>query len=98
MIYEFLQISIKEDTDSEFIAAVEKAKPLFLNSPGCEGLELTRSHEHKGRFCLIIRWASIEAHVEGFRKSDALPKWRALANQYFAEPPRGEHLIPVFEV
>ncbi|MFT8737318.1 MAG: antibiotic biosynthesis monooxygenase [Zymomonas mobilis] len=98
MIYEFLQISIKENAEDSFIAAVEKAKPLFLDSPGCEGMTLTRSHEHKGRFCLVIRWESIEAHVEGFRKSDALPQWRALVNEYFSEAPKGEHLIPVFEV
>ncbi|MCA1956165.1 antibiotic biosynthesis monooxygenase [Zymomonas sp.] len=97
MIYEFLQIPIKENSEDSFIAAVEKAKPLFLNSPGCEGMTLTRSHEHNGRFCLVIRWESIEAHVEGFRKSDALPQWRALVNEYFSEPPKGEHLIPVFE-
>lgn len=92
MIHELAAIEIKHGDSEGFIAAVEKAVPLFLNSKGCRGMRLTRSLEHPYRFRLLIEWETVEDHMEGFRQSPAFNEWRALVAPYFASPPRVEHL------
>lgn len=74
-----------------FEAAVREAVPLFLGSPGCEGVSLHRVIEEPGRYRLLVRWATIEDHTVTFRGSDAFTRWRALVSRFFAEPPRVTH-------
>lgn len=92
MIHELAAIEVKEGESDAFIAAVEKAVPLFLESKGCHGVRLTRSLEHPYRFRLFVQWETVEDHMEGFRQSPAFNAWRALVSPYFVSPPRVEHL------
>jgi heme-degrading monooxygenase HmoA len=74
-----------------FERAVREALPLFLGSRGCEGVSLHRVIEDQSRYRLLVRWATLEDHTEGFRGSDAFPRWRALVSPFFAEPPVVTH-------
>jgi hypothetical protein len=46
-----------------------------------------------------VEWDSLDAHVVGFRESDAFSAWRALIGPFFASPPEVVHyqLPPVTE-
>lgn len=92
MIHELAAIDVKEGESDAFIAAVEKAVPLFLGSKGCHAVRLTRSLEHPYRFRLLVEWETVEDHMEGFRQSPAFNQWRALVSPFFVSPPRVEHL------
>ncbi len=74
-----------------FEAAVREALPLFHGSRGCGGVSLHRVVEDPSRYRLLVRWATLEDHTEGFRNSDVFPRWRALVSPFFASPPVVTH-------
>jgi len=41
---------------------------------------------------LLVRWANLGDHTEGFRGSPAFTRWREIVGPFFAEPPRVEHV------
>ena len=74
-----------------FEGAVREALPLFHAAPGCHGVTLHRVIEDPSRYRLLVRWATLEDHTEGFRNSDAFTRWRALVSPFFAAPPDVTH-------
>jgi quinol monooxygenase YgiN len=92
MIYELAEIIVKDGHADAFAAAVDEARPLFLESQGCHGIRLTRSIEHPQRFRLMVEWETVDDHMIGFRNSDAFIEWRRLVQPYFSGPPKVEHL------
>ena len=91
MYQEIAQIDVKSGTEAVFEQQVAKARPLFLDFPGCHGVNLHRSVEHPSRYRLIVLWATVETHTVDFRNSDAFQQWRALVGDCFAAPPHVEH-------
>jgi quinol monooxygenase YgiN len=92
MILELAEIDILPGKETAFEEVVRTASAFFLATPGCLGFKATRSIEHPHRFRLLVRWESVEHHMEGFRHSDAFIQWRLLAAPCFAKPPRVEHM------
>ncbi len=74
-----------------FESAVRGALPLFHASKGCEGVTLHRVIEDPSRYRLLVRWATLEDHIVGFRESPAFPQWRAAVSPFFAAPPVVTH-------
>ena len=91
MITEIAQIDVKPGTETEFEAAVTKAKAAFGRSKGFHGFELHRSIEKPQRYRLIVKWATLENHTVDFRGSENFTEWRALVSPFFANPPEVEH-------
>ena len=91
MITEIAQIDVKPGSESDFEAAVEKAKTAFGRSKGFHGFELHRSVEKPQRYRLFVKWETIENHTVDFRGSEEFAQWRALAGPFFASPPEVEH-------
>ena len=91
MITEIAQIDVKPGSESDFEAAVEKAKAAFGRSKGFHGFELHRSVEKPQRYRLMVKWETIENHTVDFRGSEEFSQWRALAGPFFASPPEVEH-------
>ncbi|AGH50534.1 MULTISPECIES: antibiotic biosynthesis monooxygenase family protein [Sphingomonadales] len=92
MILELAEIDILPGKEAAFESVLEEASGHFLRTPGCLGMKVTRSMEHPHRFRLLVQWESVDAHMVGFRNSDAFLEWRRLAGPCFAKPPRVEHL------
>ena len=92
MILELAEIDILPGQETAFEDVVQAASAFFLGSPGCLGFKAVRSIEHPHRFRLLVRWESVEHHMDGFRNSDAFVAWRKLAAPCFAKPPRVEHM------
>jgi heme-degrading monooxygenase HmoA len=67
----------RTDDPDDFAAAMRELVEVVAASPGYLGHTVQRSIETPGRFMLAIRWESVEAHTEGFRKSDAYQTWTA---------------------
>lgn len=91
-IIEVARIEILCGHEDAFEAAVTEAVALFENAKGCLGMHLVRSVEQPQRYELIVRWRTIEDHVERFRSSPAFATWRALAQPHFASQPDVEHV------
>ena len=39
--------------------------------------------EREGHYLLLVRWESVAAHEEGFRKSPQYQRWRALLHHFY---------------
>lgn len=84
-------LKVHAGQESALEAAMAKAAPVIAGSPGYLGHELQRCMETPGRYLLLVRWKTLEAHTVGFRQSPAFGEWRQLIGAYFAEPPVVEH-------
>lgn len=91
MILEIAILNIRAGEEAAFEEAVAAGSPLILRSPGYIAHELRRCIETKGRYVLLVRWETLEAHTVGFRESPAFPAWRAIIGPFFASAPIVEH-------
>ena len=95
MITEIADIRVRPGTGPEFAAAIGRARAIVESSPGCLGVEVLGGIESPERFVLVIRWATLEAHTEGFRASPAFGEWRSAIGGFFAADPHVEHFATV---
>ena len=86
MITEIAQITIDPANAAAFEAAVAEAAPAFKGAEGCHGMSLERIVEDPAQYRLMVRWASVDAHM-AFRATPAFQTWRGLAGPFFAAPP-----------
>jgi heme-degrading monooxygenase HmoA len=91
MILEIARIEVKEGLGEEFEAAFAKAAPIFQRAKGCRGATLERSIENPSRYCLLVRWETLENHTVDFRESGNFSEWRKLVGHYFNSIPHVEH-------
>jgi len=66
---------LRTEDAEDFEAAMHELVPVLSANPGYLGHTVQRSYETPGRYVIIVRWESVEAHMEGFRKSDAFKTW-----------------------
>jgi heme-degrading monooxygenase HmoA len=99
MVLEHALIDIRPGTGEAFEAALAEARLVIGASPGFVSLRLHRGVEAPDRYLLLVEWDTLDAHVVGFRESDAFTAWRALIGPFFATPPEVVHyeLPPVTE-
>jgi heme-degrading monooxygenase HmoA len=86
---------VKPGTESDFSAAYRTVRHEIATSPGCLSIRMSQGVESPSSFVLIVEWATLEAHIEGFRGSDGFGRWRAALTPYFAAPPAVEHVASV---
>ena len=91
MILEAAVLQVREGAEAGFEGAMVKAAPVIAGSPGYVSHELQRCIESKGRYLLLVRWETLEAHTVGFRQSAAFVEWRTLIGPFFEAPPIVEH-------
>ena len=91
MILEIANIEIKADHLEEFELNLGKAQSVIAQAQGYLGHQFQQCMEQPTKYVLLIQWESLEAHTEGFRKSELFQEWRALIGGYFAAPPEVLH-------
>jgi heme-degrading monooxygenase HmoA len=91
MILEAAMLTVKPGQNEAFEAAMQQARPLIAASPGFQGIEVRRCLERPGVYLLLVRWARLEDHTEGFRTSDRYGTWRALLHHFYDPFPTVEH-------
>lgn len=91
MILESAILSVKPGQNAAFEAAMAQARPLIATSPGFLGIEVRPCIERPSAYLLLVRWARLEDHTEGFRTSDRYEQWRALLHHFYAPFPTVEH-------
>jgi heme-degrading monooxygenase HmoA len=95
MVLEHALITIRPGTSEQFEAAFVQARKVISASPGFVSLALHRGVEAPDRYLLLVQWATLEDHIDGFRQSDAFTRWRALIGPFFEAPPVVDHVVPV---
>jgi heme-degrading monooxygenase HmoA len=90
MVLEHAWIQVHPDGADAYAEAVAAARPFIEGAPGCHGIELRQQIEDPTRFVLLVRWDSVEAHME-FRDSPAFESWRGLTHSHYASPVEVTH-------
>jgi heme-degrading monooxygenase HmoA len=98
MILELATIDIKQGTNADFEQNLEKAQYVISQSKGYLGHEFQKCIERDNRYILLIKWANLKAHTEGFRNSELFKEWRALIGPFFENPPVVEHFDLKFKM
>ena len=83
MILEAAQLCVKPGESAAFETAFREAQRIIAAMPGYRSHELQRCLEREGEYLLLVRWDSVAAHEEGFRKSPQYQEWRRLLHHFY---------------
>jgi heme-degrading monooxygenase HmoA len=87
MIIEHALLRVRSGEEAAFEAAMAEATPLIAASPGFIDIEVRPACEQDGLYLLLVNWASIADHRDGFRKSDRYLQWRGLLHHFYDPMP-----------
>lgn len=82
-ILEAAPLCVKPGQSEAFEAAFREAQAIISSMPGYRSHELQRCLEREGQYLLLVRWDSVAAHEEGFRKSPGYRRWRELLHHFY---------------
>jgi heme-degrading monooxygenase HmoA len=83
MILEAAALSVKSGRHADFETAFREAQAIIASMPGYISHELQRCIEREGQYLLLVRWESVAAHEEVFRKSSQYQRWRELLHHFY---------------
>jgi heme-degrading monooxygenase HmoA len=95
MILEAAVLQVRSGESDAFEAAFREAQLIISSMPGYRSHELQRCLEREGEYLLLVRWDSVAAHEEGFRKSPQYQQWRKLLHHFYDPFPTVLHYEPV---
>jgi heme-degrading monooxygenase HmoA len=95
MILEVAILNVKPGQEEEFERAFAAASKYISSIGGYVSHELLRCLEQRNRFILLAKWATLEAHTEGFRKSPQYMDWKRMLHHYYDPFPVVEHYSAV---
>jgi len=96
MILEVARLDVKQGQEAEFESAFDEAQKIISSMPGYIDHQLQRSIETQNRYILLVNWETLEAHMEGFRKSTEYQTWKTLLHRFYEPFPTVEHFNLVF--
>jgi heme-degrading monooxygenase HmoA len=83
MILEAAKMQIRPGQSAAFEAAFREAQAIIASMPGYISHELERCMEHADQYLLLVRWESVAAHEEGFRRSERYQDWKKLLHHFY---------------
>ena len=95
MVLEHALITVTPGQEADFETAFATARKQLMASAGFSGATLSRGVESSSAYLLLVQWATLEDHTEGFRGSPAFTEWRRLLGPFFDGPPAVEHFVQV---
>ena len=98
MVLEHALLPVRPGTQAAFEMAFHEASAIIAGSPGFLGLTLLRCVERPDTYLLLVEWASLEDHTEGFRGSPGYQEWRRLLHHFYEPFPTVEHFEQVHTV
>jgi heme-degrading monooxygenase HmoA len=91
MILEHAILNVKPGEKHLFEQAMQEALPLIAATPGFLAIEVRPCIETEGRYVLLVKWDSLEAHTKGFRGSDRYAEWKRRLHHFYDPFPLVEH-------
>ena len=91
MILEVAPLQVRAGAEAAFEAAFRVAQSIIASMPGYVSHELQRCIERPGEYVLLVRWDSLAAHEEGFRRSAGYQEWKRLLHHFYDPFPRVSH-------
>ena len=90
-VLEVAILTVISEKNGTFPANFAKAQPLIQSIDGYIDHQLQRCMENPCRYILLVRWETLEAHTEGFRRSPQYQEWKRLLHHYYQPFPTVEH-------
>jgi heme-degrading monooxygenase HmoA len=91
VILEVAILDVRAGMEADFEAAFRQASAIIAAVPGYRSHELQRCVEASGRYLLLVRWETLEAHTVGFRGSPGYADWKRLLHHFYDPLPTVEH-------
>ncbi|MBM7586298.1 heme-degrading monooxygenase HmoA [Bacillus pakistanensis] len=91
MILEAVILNVRKGREQEYEEAFKKASTIISSMKGYISHELQRCLEVEGRYLLLVNWATLEDHTEGFRQSKEYQEWKQLLHDFYDPFPSVEH-------
>jgi len=95
MILEAVMLNVKTGTEQDFESAFQQASPLIASMNGYISHELHKCLEVSGKYLLLVKWETLEAHTIGFRGSPEYHEWKQLLHHFYEPFPIVEHFEPI---
>ncbi|KJH72867.1 antibiotic biosynthesis monooxygenase family protein [Aliterella atlantica] len=95
MILEAVMLSIKPNLENDFESAFQQASSIIASMNGYLSHELHKCIEVQGKYLLLVRWETLEAHTIGFRNSAEYQQWKNLLHHFYEPFPTVEHFKQV---
>jgi heme-degrading monooxygenase HmoA len=83
MILEAVPLQIRPGLSAAFELAFREAQVIIGSMPGYISHELQRCLERDDCYLLLVRWESVAAHEEGFRRSAQYQDWKRRLHHYY---------------
>jgi heme-degrading monooxygenase HmoA len=94
-VLEHATLQVRPGRAAAFEAAMREALPLVSAAPGFRGARVSRNLDRPDTYLLLVGWASVAAHEQGFRGSAPYERWRALLHPFYDPHPVVEHHVAV---
>ncbi|MEE2665218.1 MAG: antibiotic biosynthesis monooxygenase [Myxococcota bacterium] len=91
MILETAVLNVRAVEAPAFETSFREAEGIIASMPGYLSHELLECVEVPSQYLLLVRWARLEDHTEGFRRSGEYQRWKALLHHYYDPFPTVEH-------
>ncbi|MGM3307188.1 antibiotic biosynthesis monooxygenase family protein [Anabaena sp. WFMT] len=91
MILEAVMLNVKSGMESDFESTFKKAAAIISSMNGYLSHELHKCIEVKGKYLLLVKWETLEAHTVGFRGSVEYQEWKRLLHHFYEPFPTVEH-------
>jgi heme-degrading monooxygenase HmoA len=95
VILEHALLTVRPGQQTAFEEAFAQAKGIIAGMPGFGGLTLSRCIERDDGYLLLVHWARLDDHTEGFRGSPEYQEWRELLHSFYDPFPVVEHYTTV---
>ena len=95
MILEAVMLQVKQGLEAEYEDAFREASEIISSMNGYISHELQRCMEVKGRYLLLVQWATLEDHTVGFRQSQEYQEWKKKLHRFYDPFPTVEHFEKV---
>ncbi len=91
MILEAVILNIKLGFEHDFERAFWEASSIISSMKGYLSHEIYHCQEVEGKYLLLVRWETLEAHTIGFRESPEYQVWKKLLHHFYEPLPTVEH-------
>lgn len=91
MILEVAVLNVRAGETRAFEASFREAEGIIASMPGYLSHELLECIEVPSQYVLLVRWAKLEDHTEGFRGSPEYQRWKTLLHHYYDPFPTVDH-------
>lgn len=82
---------IKTGEEDNFERAFKQASAIISSMDGYLSHQLCKCLEVKGKYLLLVKWKTLEAHTVGFRESPKYQQWKTLLHNFYDPFPVVEH-------